>query len=88
MSCITLFRGRRHWIGSRVKSSQRWRRSSPDINKHGMDGLQALGEIKRRLPDLAVMMVTAYGDDERRQQAAEYGAADFLAKSVDFDLST
>jgi DNA-binding response OmpR family regulator len=29
--------------------------------------------------------VTAYGDDERRQRAAEYGAADFLAKPVDFE---
>jgi DNA-binding response OmpR family regulator len=31
------------------------------------------------------MMVTAYGDDERRRRAAEYGAADFLAKPVDFE---
>jgi len=31
------------------------------------------------------MMVTAYGDDERRRQAAAYGAADFLAKPVDFE---
>jgi hypothetical protein len=34
---------------------------------------------------LPVMMVTAYGDDERRRRAAEYGAADFLAKPVDFE---
>jgi len=51
-----------------------------DINMPGMDGLQLLGEIKQRFPDLAVMMVTAYGDDERWRRAAEYGAADFLAK--------
>jgi CheY-like chemotaxis protein len=51
-----------------------------DINMPGMDGLQLLGEIKQRFPDVLVMMVTAYGDDERRQRAAEYGAADFLAK--------
>jgi CheY-like chemotaxis protein len=49
-----------------------------DINMPGMDGLQLLGEIKQRFPDLPVMMVTAYGDDERRRRAAEYGAADFL----------
>ena len=29
-------------------------------------------------------MVTAYGDDERRRRASEYGAAEFLAKPVDF----
>jgi CheY-like chemotaxis protein len=56
-----------------------------DINMPGMDGLQLLGEIKQRFPDLPVMMVTAYGDDERRRRAAEYGAADFLAKPVDFE---
>jgi two-component system, response regulator, stage 0 sporulation protein F len=56
-----------------------------DINMPGMDGLQLLGEIKQRLPDLPVMMVTAYGDDERRRQAAECGAADFLTKPVDFE---
>jgi CheY-like chemotaxis protein len=56
-----------------------------DINMLGMDGLRLLSEIKRRRPDLPVMMVTAYGDDERRLQAAEYGAAEFLAKPLDFE---
>ena len=49
-----------------------------DINMPGMDGLQLLGEIRQRFPDLPVVMVTAYGDDERRRQAAKYGAAEFL----------
>ena len=56
-----------------------------DINMPGMDGLQLLREIKQRFPDLPVMMVTGYGDDERRRRAAESGAADFLAKPVDFE---
>ena len=56
-----------------------------DINMPGMDGLQLLGEIKQRFPDLPVMMVTAYGDDEWWRQAAEYDAAEFLAKPVDFE---
>jgi DNA-binding response OmpR family regulator len=30
--------------------------------------------------------VTAYGDDERRRLAGEYGAAEFITKPVDFDL--
>ena len=57
-----------------------------DINMPGMDGLDLLGEIKRRYPGLPVMMVTAYGDDERRRRAEELGAAEFLTKPVDFDL--
>ena len=44
----------------------------------GMDGLQLVGEIKQRSSDLPVMMVTAYGDEERLRQAAEYGAAEFV----------
>ncbi len=57
-----------------------------DINMPGMDGLALLREIKTRRPDLPVMMVTAYGDEERRRRAAEYGAADFVTKPVDFDF--
>ena len=57
-----------------------------DINMPGMDGLTLLGEIKRRWPELRVIMVTAYGDDERRRLAGERGAADFLAKPVDFEF--
>ena len=56
-----------------------------DINMPGMDGLELLGEIKQRFPDLPVMMVTAYGDDERRRRASDLGAAEFLTKPVDFD---
>jgi CheY-like chemotaxis protein len=56
-----------------------------DINMPGMDGLSLLREIKQRSPDLPVMMVTAYGDNERRRCAADAGALEFLAKPVDFD---
>ena len=56
-----------------------------DINMPGMDGLTLLREIKGRRPELPVMMVTAYGDDERRRLANEYGAAEFITKPVDFD---
>ena len=57
-----------------------------DINTPGMDGLTLLNETKQRFPDLPVMMVTAYSDDERRGHASELGAAEFITKPVDFDL--
>jgi CheY-like chemotaxis protein len=51
-----------------------------DINMPGMDGLELLRVLKERRPELPVMMVTAYGDDERRRRAAEYGAMEFVTK--------
>ena len=56
-----------------------------DINMPGMDGLTLLGEIRQRFPDMLVMMVTAYGDDERRRRASDLGASEFLTKPMDFD---
>jgi two-component system, response regulator, stage 0 sporulation protein F len=51
----------------------------------GMDGLELLAEIKQRFPNLPVMMVTAYGDDDRRRRARELGAFEFIQKPVDLD---
>jgi len=56
-----------------------------DINMPGMDGLELLRQVKQQRPELPVMMVTAYGDNERRRRATEYGAMEFVTKPVDFD---
>ena len=56
-----------------------------DINMPGMVGLELLAAIKQQFPNLPVMMVTAYGDDDRRRRARELGAFEFLPKPVDFD---
>ena len=58
----------------------------PDINTPGRDGLSLLREVRKSRPEIPVMMVTVYGDDERRRQARELGAAEFLTKPVDFEL--
>src|SRR6202790_3847619 len=57
-----------------------------DINMPGMDGLDLLREVKQRHPELPVMMVTAYGDEERRRRASEYGAFELVPKRVDFEM--
>jgi CheY-like chemotaxis protein len=58
-----------------------------DINMPGMDGLTLLRETKARHPELPFMMVTAYGDDERRRQAAEGGALAVPLKAGRFRFS-
>ena len=57
-----------------------------DINMPGLDGLGLLQKVKQRHAELPVIMVTAYGDEERRRKAHEYGAAEFVTKPVDFNL--
>jgi two-component system chemotaxis response regulator CheY len=59
-----------------------------DINMPGMSGFELLSEIKKkfRTPPPIVMMITAYGDDEKHRQAIELGADDFLTKPLDFFL--
>jgi CheY-like chemotaxis protein len=55
-----------------------------DINMPGMDGLELLRQTKEMRPDLTVLIVTAYADEERRHRAAALGAAAFLSKPIDF----
>ena len=57
-----------------------------DINMPGMNGLEMLRLIKTDFPELKVIMVTAYGDDNNHSTALNYGADDFITKPVDFSL--
>ncbi|OOG70478.1 response regulator [Algoriphagus sp. A40] len=56
-----------------------------DINMPGMSGLEMLGIIKNRFPQLQVSMISAYGDSENYQKAMSYGAKGFFTKPVDFE---
>lgn len=57
-----------------------------DINMPGMTGLELLRIIKTEFPDLRVMMVTAYGDQNNYDSALAIGANDFVTKPVDFSV--
>lgn len=56
-----------------------------DINMPGMSGLEMLGIIKSRFPELRVSMISAYGDADNYQKAMNSGAKGFFTKPVDFD---
>ncbi len=56
-----------------------------DINMPGIDGLDTLQEIKRRRPDLPVIMMTAFVSAETAIRATTLDAEDYLVKPFDVD---
>jgi DNA-binding NtrC family response regulator len=56
-----------------------------DYQMPGMNGIEALGEIKKRDPSLPVILITAYGTIERAVEAIKSGADDFITKPFDPD---
>lgn len=57
-----------------------------DINLPKADGLVALVEIKQAIPDVPVIVFTAYGTSERAIQAMKTGAFDYIEKPFDLDV--
>ncbi len=55
-----------------------------DINMPGMSGFELLQKVLQRFPEMKVMMITAYGDEEHQEKARSLGAYDFLTKPLDF----
>ncbi len=50
-----------------------------------MDGLTLTAELRRRDPDLAVVIMTGYGTIETAIEAIKKGAEDYLTKPFDFE---
>lgn len=57
-----------------------------DINMPGMTGFDLLKQVKEKLPELKVFMVSAYGDAANMNRAKETGADGFIEKPVNFLL--
>ena len=56
-----------------------------DIRMPGGSGLDLLQEIKKRLPDVPVIIMTAYSDLDSAVAAFQGGAFEYLAKPFDVD---
>lgn len=57
-----------------------------DINMPEMNGIELLKEIKKRYPELKVIMITAYGDEQNFNMAKAHGADDYFTKPLQFEL--
>ena len=56
-----------------------------DIRMSVMDGIEALGRIKKINPAIPVIMMTAYGSIESAVETLKSGADDYLTKPLDMD---
>ena len=53
-----------------------------DIGLPGMDGVEGIGILKERYPDLSLLVLTVYDDDERIFDALCAGATGYLLKKT------
>lgn len=56
-----------------------------DMKMPGMNGLEALREIKRLNPDISVIMMTAYGELEIVAEAMKLGVKEYITKPFDIN---
>jgi two-component system response regulator AtoC len=56
-----------------------------DVVLPGMDGLQTLSELKKRLPDVPVVMLSGHGQARNIVEAMRLGATDFLRKPFEVE---
>ena len=51
-----------------------------DISMPGMTGLELLAQIRQKYPDTAVIVMTAYGSDDKKEEALRIGAQYYIEK--------
>ena len=57
-----------------------------DVKMPGMDGIETLGEIKKKYPLVEVVMLTGHATVETGIEGMKLGAFDYLMKPCDMDI--
>jgi len=56
-----------------------------DVKMPGIDGLGLMAEIKRKRPDLPVILLTGHGSVASAEAGMKEGAFDYLMKPIDIE---
>lgn len=56
-----------------------------DINMPNMDGIDAARELRRAFPEMGIIMLTMFAEEEIIERALAAGANDYLRKDTPFD---
>ncbi|MFP4476420.1 MAG: response regulator [Desulfatibacillaceae bacterium] len=56
-----------------------------DLRMPGIDGLEVLRRVKKRYPQVQVVVLTGHGTDKDEVEARKHGAYEYLQKPVDLD---
>ncbi len=56
-----------------------------DVVLEGMDGIETLRRLKKRMPEVPVVMISGHGHARTIVEAMQLGAADFLRKPVEVE---
>jgi DNA-binding NarL/FixJ family response regulator len=56
-----------------------------DIRMPNMDGVQCTKQIKEKYPDIKIIILTTFDDDEYVFNALKYGASGYLLKGISMD---
>ena len=56
-----------------------------DVWLEGIDGIEVLGQLKQKYPDLPVLIISGHGTIETAIKAVKLGAYDFIEKPINLD---
>ncbi len=56
-----------------------------DVWLEGIDGIEVLGQIKQKYPDMPVLIISGHGTIETAIKAVKLGAYDFIEKPIDLE---